>query len=134
MKKKNVARKEEGFTLIEIIAVLVLLGILAIVAIPKFLGLQETAKNKAALAAVAEGGARITQTGAKLLLSNGTVATNAEIISNIVATSGGTDAGDFTLTLTPVGGTTNIHVLAVGNPSTDVAGGSDSRDFGIPQN
>ena len=132
MKEKSKLRKEEGFTLIEIIAVLVLLGILAIVAIPKFLGLQDDAKNKATLAAVAEGGVRVVQVGAKLLLQNGTIATNAEIITELDSDPESSDAGDFSIDYSVLG-TSFVHVLAVGRVTTDVEGGSDSRDFGIPQ-
>jgi prepilin-type N-terminal cleavage/methylation domain-containing protein len=46
--------KEEGFTLIEIIVVLILLSILAVFSVPKFIDLGENAKIKALEAAVAE--------------------------------------------------------------------------------
>lgn len=40
-------KKEKGFTLIELVIVLILLGFLAAVAIPKFLDLQDQAKKNA---------------------------------------------------------------------------------------
>ena len=46
-------RDQKGFTLIEIIAVLVILGILAAVAIPKFLDLQNDARKANARGAIA---------------------------------------------------------------------------------
>lgn len=50
--EKNL-QNQNGFTLVEVIAVLVILGILSAFAIPKFYGLQNDAKEKALAGAVA---------------------------------------------------------------------------------
>ncbi len=76
MGKKKILANQQGFTLIEIIAVLVLLGILAAVAVPKYMSMQEQAEEKTVAGVKAELQARANQYQGQYLLdqSNGTKA------------------------------------------------------------
>lgn len=68
----NVARNR-GFTLIELVMVITILGILAVVAIPKFIDLRDDAKTRAqeGVEAAIEAGAQIWK--AKYLIGTDTV-------------------------------------------------------------
>ena len=66
-RRRSKVSNQKGFTLIEIIAVLVILGILAAVAIPRFMDLTTVASDKAAMQAVAEGKSRLSNQFARNL-------------------------------------------------------------------
>lgn len=64
------SKKQMGFTLIEIVMVLVLLGILSAVAVPKYFDLRDKAEEKAVAALAAEVQARLNGSFANELLNN----------------------------------------------------------------
>ena len=117
--KKPAIFNQKGFTLIEIISVLVILGILAAVAVPKYIDLQEEARLKAAQGAIAETKARLSMNYGKYLLANGSAGDYTTICDQTgsglpTGCSGAVDVGsDFTVALANSGTTATITVSVV---------------------
>ena len=118
------SKKQMGFTLIEIVMVLVLLGILSAVAVPKYFDLRNQAEMQAAKATVAELQSRLNAHFASKLLdghacsdatSEGTTTKGARTLA-IEAALAETDFGDWTVakdtaaTITPTSNKLKVTV------------------------
>ena len=103
MKKKRFLKGEEGFTLIEIIAILIILGILAAVAVPKYIDLTANAELRALDAGISELNGRESLTWANIKISTAGWVDDATTFAAL-----NTDLGsDYTWTVGPaVGGGT----------------------------
>ena len=83
MLKQKLLRDNSGFTLIEIIAVLVVLGVLAALAVPRYVDLENNAKQKAVDTVVSEINARESLTWANHKISTSGFVSDAKIFGEL---------------------------------------------------
>ena len=111
---------QKGFTLIELIAVIIIIVVIGAVAVQKFIGLTAAA-DRTAEQAVAEGKARLTNQYAIQLMNTDA---NANNLAGIIA-SVNTDAGDYKLEFVVAG--SEVMVTAIGNRERSVSGRAEGR-------
>lgn len=79
-RKLNLRKKRKGFTLIELILVIAIIGILGAIIVPKFTGVAEDATSKADLAS-----ARTIESAVNLAITNGEGQPDASIINQYLS-------------------------------------------------
>jgi prepilin-type N-terminal cleavage/methylation domain-containing protein len=81
MKNKSILRNQKGFTLIEMISVMVIMGVMSSVAVKKIDSITDTASSKALVVAVKELNVRESLVWSKLKISNEGYTTDEDLFA-----------------------------------------------------
>ena len=125
----NNSTNKKGFTLLEIVAVLAILGIIAAIALPRYFDLLADSRLKAVQSSLAEGRARVTSWGSLQYLHNGMWPTVDEYVE--AADTIGRDGGDFHFSYRRVDENT-LKIKAEGREGTILHDVDESVKVSIP--
>jgi len=119
MKQRKILRNQKGFTLVEIIAVMIILGILGAVAVPRYINLEANSKQKAIDVGISELNGRESLTWAKQRISTTGYDDDKKVLEAIDYNLG----SDYIWTVAPdkLGGTIEFKSLSASlnrTPST----------------
>lgn len=120
-------KNEKGFTLIEIIAVIIIMGILAAVAVPKFFSMQDDAVKASLNGGLSEAAARFNHAFSKYILENQkapanvTVLATAPLLGVNAEAAGGEGIGDFNVQWTKDNATGNLIITIVSSTTMSEA-------------
>lgn len=138
VKNYKVVKKNAGFTLVELVLILVLLGILGAVAVPKYFDLQDEAQQKAARLAVAEAQSRIEARFSELILNGETCSAavaEVKVLKNLSDSTKDDQAvfGDYGLSAEEIASTgTEVTVKVLGDEDREVVFSGSQPKLYVP--
>ena len=133
MTKRSVRR--QSFTLVEIIAVLLVIAILAAVAAPKFINMATDARDKIAMTAVGEVKSTLNVAYARLYLASEGVTTGitgTAVVAAVPYIVGTNTIGDMEVSIAVAGNVVTITGLTVNG--TGVTTGAAEDTWTVPTN